>query len=90
MLKAFIYSFTIALATFFSFWELRLKRQLTDSASPPNARPSELGVMNDLSERMNRERAIAGLPRKVRTKFRTVVALKFLFVLILIVEVIVL
>jgi hypothetical protein len=90
MLKIFIYSLTIALAMFFAFWELRLKRQLTDSASPPSTRPSEFGVINDLSERMNRERVIAGLPKEALTKFRTVVALKFLFVAILIVEVIVL
>ncbi len=90
MPKVFVYSLTLALAMFFAFWELRLKRQLTDSALTPNTRPSEFGVVNDLSERMSRERVIAALPREALTKLRTVVALKFLFVAILIVEVVVL
>jgi hypothetical protein len=90
MLKLFIYALTAALAMFFAFWELRLKRQLTDSAATPNTRPSEFGVINDLSERMNRERVLADLPRETLTKFRAVVALKFLFVVMLIVEVIIL
>jgi hypothetical protein len=90
MLKFITYFLTIAFAMFFAFWELRLKHQLTDRASSPSGSPSELGVMNDLSERMNRERSIESLPKKARAKLRTVVVLKFLFVAILIVEVIVL
>ncbi len=75
---------------FFAFWELRLKRQLTDSAPEPTTLPSELGVMNDLSERIRRERIIEHMPKEALRKFRTVVVVKFLFVAILIVEVIVL
>jgi hypothetical protein len=87
MLKFVTYFLTIAFAMFFAFWELRLKHQLTDRASSPSRSPSELGVMN---ERMNRERLIESLPKKARARLRTVVVLKFLFVAILIVEVIVL
>lgn len=90
MLKFTIYSLTITLAMFFAFWELRLKRQLTDGVPPTSEVPSELGVMNDLSERMSRERMIGDLPKETLTKLRTIVALKFLFVAILILEVIVL
>ena len=90
MLKFITYFSTIAFAMFFAFWELRLKRQLTDDASSLSRSPSELGVMNDLSARMNRERSLESLPKDARAKLRTVVALKFLFVAILIVEVIVL
>jgi hypothetical protein len=90
ILKLVIYSVTIAVAMFFAFWELRLKRQLTDGVSSRSGMISELGVMHDLSERMERERALGDLPKAALAKFRTVVALKFLFVGLLIVEVIVL
>ena len=75
---------------FFAFWELRLKRQLTDSAMQSSERVSDIGIMNDLSERMKRERVLRDLPRHALSKFRMVVMFKFLFVAILIVEVILL
>lgn len=90
ILKFVIYTVTIASAMFFAFWELRLKRRLTEGVSPQSEKISELGAMGDLSERMKRERALGYLPKATLAKFRTIVALKFLFVAILIVEVIVL
>jgi hypothetical protein len=75
---------------FFAFWELRLKRQLTDSISPQSTAISDTGVINDLSERMRHERALRELPKAALSKLRAVIALKFLFVAILIIEVIVL
>ncbi len=75
---------------FFAFWEDRLKRQLTDSATKPVEWVSDLGIMHDLAERMRRERVLRDLPRQALRKFRMVVILKFLFVAILIAEVLIL
>lgn len=90
ILKVVTYCATIAAAMFFAFWELRLKRQLTDDAVRPVERVSDLGVMNDLSERMRREQVLRDLPKQALFKLRMVVALKFLLVAILILEVIIL
>jgi len=75
---------------FFGFWEDRLKRQLTDSAMKPVAWVSDFGIVHDLRERMRRERVLRELPKEALRKFRMVVILKFLFVAILIAEVIIL
>ena len=88
ILKVVIYSATIAAALFFGFWELKLKRQLTDGAFQPSKNVGDFGALNDLSERMQRERILRGLPKQVLLKFKMVVGLKFLFLAILIVEVI--
>jgi hypothetical protein len=88
--KVVLYCATIAAALFFAFWELKLKRQLTDGALQPLKSVSDMGISNDLSERMKRERLLRSLPRQMRFKLRMVVGLKFLFVAILIVEVILL
>lgn len=88
--KVVTYCTTIAAAMFFAFWELRLKRQLTDSAMRPLQGVSDLGIMGDLSERMRREQVLRSLPKHALFKFRMIVMLKFLFVAILIAEVIIL
>jgi hypothetical protein len=88
--KTFIYSATIAVALFFAFWELKIKRQLPNEALDLPERVSDLGIVNGLSKRMARERFLRSLPRQRLRKFRMVVSLKFLFVLLLIIEVIVL
>jgi hypothetical protein len=75
---------------FFGFWELRLKRQLTDVAMQPTKEGVGLEVRSDVSERMRREQILKGLPKQSVSKLKTVVMLKFLFVAILIAEVIVL
>ena len=90
ILKAATYGATVAAAIFFGFWELRLKRQLTDSAAKPVERVSDLGIMHDLSERIRRERVLRDLPGQALFKFRMVVVFKLLFVAILIAEVIIL
>jgi hypothetical protein len=89
MLKVFTYCATIAAAMFFAFWELRLKRKLTDGAMSPVERVSDLGIMNDLSERMRREQILRDLPTQARSTLRMVVVFKFAFVAILIAEVII-
>ena len=88
--KVLVYSVTIVAAFLCAFWELKLKRQLTDEALHLPERASDLGIVNDLSERLKRERFLGTLPRQRLCKFRLVAALKFLFVFLLIIEVIVL
>jgi hypothetical protein len=90
ILKVVTYCATIAVALFFAFWELRLKRQLTDDALQPRKMVSDFGILGDLSERATREQILRGLPRQAVFKLRMVVVLKFLSVAILIAEVVVL
>jgi hypothetical protein len=89
-MKACLYCATIAAALFFAYWEDRLKRQLTDKAFRPSERISDFGVLNDLEERMQRERILKVLPKPALGKYRKAVVLKFFFVALLILEVIVL
>jgi hypothetical protein len=89
-LKIVIYSATVVAAMFFAFLELRLKDQLTDKVSPKPTALIESGFTAVLSKRMERERALRALPRAETARFRKVVALKFLFVALLVIEVIVL
>ena len=88
ILKLFVYVTTIALMMFFGFWELRLKRRLTDSALQPPQGVADLGVLGALSESMQRERIMSSLPKeKLR---RRVMLLKLLCFACLIVEVLLL
>jgi hypothetical protein len=77
-----------ALAFFFGFWEL--KRQLTDGVPKSFESVSDSGVLSDLSERMKREQFLGRLPHHMLSKLRMLVGLKFLFVAIFIIEVILL
>jgi hypothetical protein len=75
---------------FFASWELRLRRRLTDGAVQPVERVSNIGFINNVSEQFRRERVLRDLPKDKLFMLRRVAMLKFLFVAILIVEVIVL
>ena len=88
--RVVVYCSTIAVALFFAFWELRLKDQLSDETLQPSKHISDIGVLNDLAERAKRERFLRDLPQQALKKVRIVVGLKFLFVALLIVEIIVL
>ena len=90
VLKTVIYCTTIAAAMYFASWELRLRRQLTESAVEPLKRVSKIGFINDVSEQFRRERVLRELPKHQLSKLRRVALLKFLFAAILIAEVIVL
>ncbi len=87
-LRIVIYIATIAAAFFFAFWEQKLKERLTDGDFRPSKNPGDFGVLNDLSERMQRERILGGLPQQALRKLKLVVSLKFLFLALLIAEVI--
>jgi hypothetical protein len=72
---------------FFGFWELRLKRRLTDSALQPPQGVADLGVLGALSERMQRERIMSSLPKEKLRIYRRVMVLKLLCFACLIIEV---
>jgi hypothetical protein len=90
MLKSFIYVTTIALMMFFGFWELRLKRRLTESALQPPQGVTGLGVLGALSGRMQRERIMSSLPKEKLRTYRRVMLLKLLCFASLIIEVLIL
>jgi len=89
-LKIALYCVTSAAALFFAFREQKLRRALTDEEFQPSKNVGDFGVLNDLSEEMQRERILRALPPQALRKYRMAVGLKFLFVAILIAEVIVL
>ena len=90
VLKVVTYCVMIAACRFFAYWECRLKRQLTDDTPQPPVNVSDIGVFNDLKEQMRREQYLRSLPKRSLFKYRRAVMLKFLFVGILIAEVILL
>jgi hypothetical protein len=90
ILKVVIYSVTIAAALFFAFREDRLRRQLTDEAPQPPVSVGDMGYINDFKEEMRRERYLSSLPKQALFKYRRAAMLKFLFVAILIAEVLIL
>jgi hypothetical protein len=89
-LKDAVNCVTLSTAMFFALWELKLKRELTDGLPKPSENVSDLGILSDLHERLRRERFLRGLPRQARSKLKIVASLKFLFVVVLIIEVFVL
>src|SRR5690242_16294818 len=83
--KTALYILTIAIAFLFGGWEMRLKRQLTDEM--PARGTIDYGMRDALRERMRRERFLHDLPPERLRKLRMIGGLKFLFVAILILEV---
>ena len=92
VLKCIVYSVTIVLAMYFGYWELRLKAQLTDKELTDKewGGISDPTILGDFAERIRRELVLKTLPKKARAKFNRAVALKFLFLALLVIEVLVL
>ncbi len=90
ILKAAIYCVTIAAVMFFGFWELRLKRQLTDGALQRSNKIIDVGIMDDLSDRIRREQTLKELPKRERSQLRMVVMSKLVLIAALIAEVLIL
>lgn len=88
-LKVVTYSATFLAAMLFAFWELRLKRQLTDNALPPSKMVSDFGAIN-LAEQIRREQVLRMLPKQAKLKYRVIVTVKLLLVALLVAEIIVL
>lgn len=83
---------TLGIAFFFAFWELRLRRRLTDEALEQQRESvsDHSDVLYDIRRDIRRERILKSLPCDVLFKLRVVVSLKFLFLAILLFEVILL
>lgn len=90
MLKVVTYGSTFTAAMFFASREVKLKRQLTDAAIPPVKQVSDLGFANDIREELKRQQALRELPKEQLFKYRVAVLCKFLFMAMLIAEVLVL
>jgi hypothetical protein len=90
LLKSMLYFFTVSATLFFAYLEWKIKQEVTEGAMPNNERVSDIGLWNDFSKRIVRERILQNLPREKLHKYRTAVALKFLFAAFLVVEVLVL
>jgi len=89
-LRATVYPLTLVAAFVFAFWELKLKRQLSDEAIRRSNDVGDFGLLNSLSERIERERIVESRPQETLRTLRLVVGLKFVSVALFIVEVIVL
>jgi hypothetical protein len=98
IMKVVTYSVTLAAAMFCGYWELRLKRELTDDAPQLPVRPSDSGFLSniadklrrsDIADRMRRE-LYMDLPEQALAKYHRAVVLKFVFAAILVAEVIIL
>jgi hypothetical protein len=88
--KIALYLLTIGSVFFFAFLEMKFKDQLTGDAPQQYENVSDFGVLSDLSKRLGRERFLRTLPRDMLFRYRAAVTLKFLFVAILVAEVLVL
>lgn len=88
--KIALYILTLGSAFFFGFWELKLRRQLTDGSLEQHENVSDFDSLYDVRKEIRRERLLNRLPREVRFKLRVVVSLKLLFFAILVIEVILL
>jgi hypothetical protein len=92
-LRIALYITTLTCAFFFSFWELKLKRQLIDEFIEPSEQPesvSDYGILNDIKKSFRRERNLERLPPEVLSKYKVVRRLRLLFCVIFIAEVLIL
>ena len=86
--KSALVVLTLAVAMFFGFWELRIKRQMTDDALDREETMSDYSdVLYDMRRDIRRESILRNLPPESRSRLRVVLSLKLIFVGILIIEV---
>jgi hypothetical protein len=90
IVKIALYVLTIAGAFFYGFLELRLKRDLQDNYPRQPERVSDMGALSSISMGIKDERLLNSLPSELLDKIRVAARLKFLFITILIIEVLVL
>jgi hypothetical protein len=89
-LKAAVYILTLAGAFVFAFWELKLKRELSDEALGQRGNVADYRSSNNLSERISRERILESLPLQTRRRLRLIILTKFVFVAAFLIAVVVL
>lgn len=88
--KAGFYFITMMGGFVFGFWEMRIKRQLTDSILKYDERVSDMGAFSSSKEAMKREHLLSTLPREERSKLRLIIGLKIVCVISLAAEVVLL
>jgi hypothetical protein len=89
--KIAIYVLTFAMASFFGFWELKLKRQLTDELlDQQHKNVSDIDSFYELRRDIRRERVLKSLLPEVRFKLRLVMSLKLVFAVALVIAVLIL
>jgi len=90
--KVALYVMTIVCAFFFGFWELKLRRRLTDEAmwQQHEGVNDYLDASYDIRKEIRRERVLKSLPPEALFRLRLIASLKFLLIAILVIEVIVL
>jgi hypothetical protein len=88
--KAALYTLTIGSAFFFAFWEWKLRRRLTDEALERHTESVSdySDALYGIRKETRRHRILKSLPPEALFKLRAVASFKFLFVAILIIEVI--
>jgi hypothetical protein len=89
-LKAAVYALTIAGALFFAFWELRVRRQLTDERLGNHESVSDIDSFYESRRDFERERILRSLPPEALFKYRAITTMKFLLAVALVIEVFVL
>jgi hypothetical protein len=89
--KIVAYSLTSSCAFLLAFWEMRLRRQLTDRALvQQHENASDYSDLSyGIQKEIRRERILKYLPGEALFKLKLVAGLKFLLVAILIAEVVV-
>ena len=86
--KSALVVLTLAVAMFFRFWELRIKRQMTNDALDREETVSDYSdVLYDMRRDIIRESILRNLPPESRSRLRVVLSLKLIIVGILIIEV---
>jgi hypothetical protein len=88
--KAALYIATLASAFFFGGWEFNLRRRLTEEAlEQQHESVSDYSdITYGIKSEIRRELILRGLPREELFKMRVLASLKFLFIAILVIEVI--
>ncbi|UWZ82384.1 hypothetical protein [Occallatibacter riparius] len=89
--KIALYVLTIGAAFFCAFWERRRRLRLTDEPLELQHQDvSDYGALYVIKEEIRRERILKSLPRETLAKLRLVGCLKFLFLAVLAIEVVLL
>jgi len=87
--KSVVYVLTIASLFLFGFWEMQVRRRLTEKGAKRES-VAKFGALSGISNEIRRELFLESLPSEVLLKLRVIRSLKILFFVILIIEVLVL
>ncbi len=90
--KITLYALTLGMAFFFGFWEMKLRGELTEEAleRQPETVSDYCDIFYNIRKQVRRERVLNSLPHEARSKLNVIIGLKFVFALILFIEVVLL